>query len=154
MASPGAHVVGERSSWRLFDMRPFFRKSIFWILIFSLSICQAQQAPAQLDGHAKKIYTTLSAYPTGVFLHLRLRDRSEKHGELGKLLAASFELIDPKTLQAEEISYGEVRQIQNGSYIAGNASDSQGRHRGTVGFLIVLGVAVGVGVGMIAASRN
>lgn len=98
-------------------MRSLFRATMIWAIVSSMVLCQAQQPPVHLNRHARKIQRGLADYPQGSFLHIVLRDRSDRFGELGKKTPTSFELVDTKTRTPASFGFSEVRYIQVGSTI-------------------------------------
>jgi hypothetical protein len=120
-------------------------------LLMVVPICQAQQSPVHLDRHAKKIQKLLTACPAGSHVHLTLRDQTDQFGYLGSLSSQSFELLDPKTRAPQVLAYDQIDNVgceNRGSEVGFH------HHRNSTGFLIIIGVAVGVSVAILAASRN
>jgi hypothetical protein len=103
--------------------------------------------------HAKKIHKTLAKYPSGSFLHLFLRDHTDKFGHLGTLSSTSFEFTDANTAVMTSISYDDVDHVTPGSSVQAKLG-GRPHHRSALGFFVIIGVAAGVAIGAIAASRN
>ena len=137
-------------------MRPLFRSSsalriaVAAVLVIVVPLCQAQSPSPSLDRHARKVQKILAACPLGGHVHLILHDQSDLFGYLGNLSPGSFELLDPQTRAPRTLAYDQVERVDCEGRTWGGAY----HHRGSTGFLIIIGVAVAVGVGIIAATRN
>lgn len=142
-------------NWRIHH-RTMLRFVVSCLLIVLLPAWQAeaQQRGVHLGRHAKKMHRTLAEYPSGSFLHLALRDHTEKFGSLGTLSSASFEFTDANTAATASISYDDVDHVNLGSSSAVAGMGGRPHHRGSVGFLVIIGVAAAVAVAVIVAARN
>jgi hypothetical protein len=137
-----------------FHCRATMRLVVSWILIALIPLYgQAQQQVPPLNKHAKKIQKSLAKYPSGSFLHIFLRDHTDRFGNLGTLSETSFEFTDANTAATTTISYDDVDHVTPGSSAQAKIG-GRPRHRSALGFFVIMGVAVGVAIGAIAASRN
>lgn len=134
-------------------MRFFLRLAILWAIITSIAVCQAQVPSSHLSKRAQKIHAALTVYPSGSFLHIILRDGSERFGELGDLGATTFELRDIEFHAASWLEYNAVKSVGNVNTIKRTAWSPHWQHSGLIPVVIV-GVAAGVGVAILATSRN
>jgi hypothetical protein len=122
------------------------------LLLVSVPACQAQQPATGLSRHAKRIQQILASCPANSHLHLVLSGHTDRFGYLGALSSTSFELLDPQTRSPAIISYEFVKRIDNEN---GPLYAQAGWHkRGSTGFLILIGIIVGVSVGILAAQHN
>ena len=143
---------------RRFRHRAAIRLIVSSLLIALLSVLQiqAQQQSTHLSRHAKKIHKALTEYPNGSFLHVFFRNGADKFGNLGTISDFSFEFTDTGTSATTSISYEDVDRLSPGSPATGRiaiAAQSR-RHRGQLGFLIIIGTATVVGLVILATSRN
>ena len=131
------------------------RSAVRWMVTCALLVFvplgQAQQSPAHLDRHAQKVQKILASCPGGSHMHLMLRDQTDRFGYLGSLSAQSFELLDPKDRTPQVLTYDQVDRVDCENRVSGSIFH---RRHHMAGLLIVLGVAVGVSIGIIEASRN
>jgi len=136
---------------RLFAVHSAIRCLVTCALLVFVPICQAQQSPAHLDRHARKIQKFLAACPPGSHVHLTLHNQTDQFGYLGNLSTQSFELLDPSTQAPQVLTYDQIDRVDCENRVS--AGGFHHRHN-AAGFLIIIGIAVGVSVGIIAASRN
>jgi hypothetical protein len=134
-------------------MRSSLRFAIIWAVVSTMVVCLAQEQPAHLNRHARKVQRSLADYPPGSFLHIVLHDRSDRFGELGKKTSTSFELLDTKTREPASFTYSDVRKLDVGSTIEGNGWGHHWPHVRLVPLTIVAAAAV-AGAMTFAVMRN
>ncbi|MDR3723947.1 MAG: hypothetical protein P4K83_05595 [Terracidiphilus sp.] len=93
----------------------------------------------------------LAACPAGSHAHLVVRDQTDQFGYRGNLPTQSFELLDPRIQIPQTLTFDEIGRVGCENRVSGVGFSH--RHS-SAGFLIILGVAVGVRAGIIAAERN
>jgi hypothetical protein len=121
-------------------------------LLTLVPMCNAQAASPHLDRHASKIHKVLATCPPGSHLHLTLEDQTNDFGDLGTLSEASFELLNPKSSMPRVIRYDQVTRVDCEGRVATGPGIERNHH--AVGFLLIVGVAVGVAVAILASSKN
>lgn len=121
-------------------------------LLILVPMSSAQTSSPHLDRHASKIQKVLADCPPGSHLHLTLEDQTDDFGDLGRLSDASFELLNPRASVPRVIRYDQVNRVDCEGRVT-TASGIQHHHR-TVGFLLIVGIAAGVAVAILATSKN
>jgi hypothetical protein len=96
----------------LFRSRTIAHLALAWALIALLPMCLAQNSHT-LDKHARKVYKTLSRYPTNTYLHLQMRDGTDLFGTLGTMKGASFGFVDSDNNATETIAYDSVDRVRH-----------------------------------------
>ena len=122
-------------------------------LLVLVPMCQAQLPPAHLSKNARKVKEALTACPAGSHLHLTLSDGTDQFGDLGNLSAFTFELLAPKTSSPQVLSYDRISRVDCENRIT-EAGLGLHHRRNSVGLLVIVAIAAGVGVAIIAASKN
>jgi len=141
---------------RQIHLQVTLRLIISWLLIALLPAwqTQAQKHNVHLSKHAKKIHETLTEYSSGSFLHLFLCDHTDKFGNLKTLTDTSIEFTDVNTAATTSINYVDIDHVTPGSPSALAATGGRPRHRGSIGFLVIIGVVTVVAVAIIATTRD
>jgi hypothetical protein len=135
-----------------FGNRSILRFALIWALIASVQVCQAQPT-SNLSKHARKVQKTLAHYPANSHLHLVLRDHSDRFGTLGALSETSFLFTNVDDNATGAILYDDVVKAQRGVATVRTGGLFQ-HHRHALIPVLIVAVAAGVGVGIIAASRD
>ena len=84
-------------------------------------------------------------------MHLTLRDQTDQFGYLGDLSAQSFELLDPRTQAPQVLTLDQIDRVDCENRVSRLGFH---RHHTSIGFLVIIGVAVGVSVGILASERD